>query len=321
MMIKRIAVVTSGGDAPGMNAAIRAVVRVGLSKGMEVYGIRRGYLGLIRADFIPLESASVGGVIEEGGTILRTARSPEFMTPEGQQAAIENLRRIGIEGVVVIGGDGSMRGALVLARSGIPVVGIPATIDNDIYGTDMSIGADTALNTVVEAIDRIRDTASAHERTFVVETMGRNCGWLALESALATGADVVIIPEAPFHLEEVCAVVQRRQRERKAHTIIVVAEGAGSALEIGRQIQECTGVETRITVLGHIQRGGAPTAFDRILASRLGAGAVEVLAQAAEPSMVGLHCGEVVTCPLEEVVSKQRRVDLRLYQLEGIFSI
>ncbi len=320
--MNRLAVVTSGGDAPGMNAAIRAVVRVAASRGLELYGVRRGYLGLMRSEFVPMDSTSVGGIIEEGGTILRTARSPEFKTPEGVTAAVGNLERAGIDRLVVIGGEGSVHGALELCRSGIATVGVPATIDNDVPATDMCIGADTALNTVVEAIDRIRDTASAHERVFIVETMGRACGWLALEAALATGADIVLIPEVPWTYDEVCAAIQRRVRDRKAHTIVVIAEGCGAdAVTVGRTIQDRISIETRVTVLGHLQRGGAPTGFDRILASRFGAAAADALRNAQGGVMVGLRGRDIVQTPLEDVVTARRQVDLGLYQLEGVFAV
>ncbi len=318
----RLAVLTSGGDAPGMNAAIRAVVRVAASRGFEVYGVRRGYLGLMRSEFVPMDSTSVGGIIEEGGTILRSARCPEFNTPDGVAVAVASLERAGIERLVVIGGDGSMRGALELARQRVATAGVPATIDNDVPATDMSIGADTGLNTVVEAIDRIRDTASAHERVFIVQTMGRACGWLALEAGLATGADIVLIPEVPWTYEEVCAAIQRRVRDRKGHTIIVIAEGCGAdAVTVAQTIKERINIETRVTVLGHLQRGGAPTGFDRILASRLGAAAADLLRNGSGGVMVGLHGRGIGQTPLEEVVTARHQVDLGLYQLEGVFAI
>ena len=319
--MKRIAVLTSGGDAPGMNAAIRSVVRLALSRGIAVTGVRHGYQGLMAGDFVAMDSASVGGIIEEGGTILRTARSETFATDEGQSRAMAALRQAGLEALVVIGGNGSQNGALALHRRGIPVVGVPSTIDNDLRGTDMSIGADTALNTVVQAIDHIRDTAESHERTFIVETMGRNCGWLALNAALATGADVVLIPEVPRDLAAVAETVRTRRRMQKAHTIIVIAEGAGDAVTIARTVSELSGIEVRVTVLGHIQRGGAPTAFDRILASRLAAAATDALLGGQSGVMMGLRGNEIVPVPLEVAVAGIRQVNLQLYQLEGIFSI
>ncbi len=317
--MRRIAVLTSGGDAPGMNAAIRAVVRSGINRGLEVLGVRRGYHGLMRADFVPLDSAAVGGIIEEGGTVLRSSRSAEFRSPEGQGRALAALRREQVDGLVVIGGNGSQAGALALHRLGFPVVGIASTIDNDLLGIDWTVGADTALNTVVEAIDRIRDTASAHERTFVVETMGRDCGWLALHAALATGADIVLVPEIPFDLEEVGERVRERQRAGKAHTIVVVAEGAASAFEVAREITERTGVETRVTVLGHVQRGGPPTAFDRVLATRLGVGAVKELLAGRSGVVMGLRGGQVVAVPAEEATSGKPALDVS--ELEGLFTL
>ncbi len=319
--MKRIAVLTSGGDAPGMNAAVRSVVRLALSRGIAVTGVRHGYQGLMAGDFVAMDSAAVGGIIEEGGTILRTARSEIFATDAGQAGATAALRRADLEGLVVIGGNGSQNGALALHRRSLPVVGVPSTIDNDLRGTDMSIGADTALNTVVQAIDHIRDTAESHERTFIVETMGRNCGWLALNAALATGADVVLIPEVPRDLAAVAETVRTRRRMQKAHTIIVVAEGAGDAVTIARTVSELSGIDVRVTVLGHIQRGGAPTAFDRILASRLAAAATDALLGGQSGVMMGLRGNEIVPVPLEEAVAGIRQVNLQLYQLEGVFSI
>ncbi len=316
--MRRLAVLTSGGDAPGMNAAIRAVVRSAINHGLEVVGVRRGYQGLMRADFIPLDSASVGGIIEEGGTILRSSRSAEFQSPEGQARGLSALRAGRVDGLVVIGGNGSQAGALALHRRGFPVVGVASTIDNDFVGIDWTVGADTALNTVVEAIDRIRDTASAHERTFVVETMGRDCGWLALHAALATGADIVIVPEIPFDPEEVAQRVRERQRAGKAHTIVVVAEGASSAFQVAREITERAGVETRVTVLGHVQRGGPPTAFDRVLATRLGVAAVKELLAGRSGVVVGLRGGQVVAVPTEEATSGKPALDLS--GLEGLFA-
>ncbi len=314
----RIAVLTSGGDAPGMNAAIRSVVRLAISRGADVTGARRGYQGLMAGDFLTLDSASVGGIIEEGGTILRTARSDLYETEEGQEKALEALRRASLEGLIVIGGNGSQTGALCLHRKGFPVVGVPSTIDNDLRGTDITIGADSALNTIVRAIDNIRDTAESHERTFVVETMGRKCGWLALNAALATGADVVLIPEVAPDLAAVAETVRTRRRLRKAHTIIVVAEGAGSAVDVARTVSELSGIEVRVTVLGHIQRGGAPTASDRILASRLAAAATDALLGGQSGVYMGLQGGQIVPIPMEEALAGVRRVDLSLYQLEGI---
>jgi 6-phosphofructokinase 1 len=304
-----------------MNAAIRAVTRAALYRGAEVVGIRRGYEGALRGDFVPLTTASVGGIIEEGGTILFSARCEEFKTEAAQRRALSVLRGAGIEGIVTIGGNGTQTGALALHERGYPVVGVASTIDNDLSGTDYTIGCDTAANTIVDAIDRLRDTASSHERTFLVETMGRKCGWLALQAGLATGADIVLIPEIGTTLEEVAARVRRRQSNGKGHTIIVVAEGYGSAIDIGRALRDALGVELRVSVLGHIQRGGAPTAFDRVLASRLGAAAANALLNRDSGVVMGLRGNTVVPVPAADAISQLGRIDLDTYLLEGVFAI
>lgn len=320
--MQRIAVLTSGGDAPGMNAAIRAVVRKAIYHGLEVLGIKRGFSGFIEADIEPLNLWSVTDIVHRGGTILRTARCEKFKTPEGRKLAKENVDRFGIQGLVVIGGGGSFQGARVFSREfGLPVICIPGTIDNDVSGTDYSIGFDTAVNTVVEAINKIRDTATSHERTFVVEVMGRDTGFIALSAGLAGGAESIIIPERPFHLEEICARLERSYRKGTSHSIIVVAEGAASGLEIGREIKKRTGFDTKVTILGHLQRGGNPTAFDRILASMLGARAVEWLIRGESNQMVGYVGGQVVTVDLERVLSKRKNINLALYDLAGVLSI
>ncbi|MCG0239325.1 MAG: 6-phosphofructokinase [Firmicutes bacterium] len=319
--MKRIGVLTSGGDAPGMNAAIRAVVRRGLSLGLEVYGIRRGFAGLIAGDFVPLSVRDVGDIIHRGGTILRTARSERFMTPEGQQEALEQIRAAGLSGLVVIGGDGSFRGAKVLTDAGVPCVGIPGTIDNDIAGTDATIGFDTAVNTVVQAMNAIRDTATSHERIFVLEVMGRHSGWIALAAGLAGGAESILIPEVPFSLDEVCKRLRESREKGKRHSIILVAEGVGSGFAIAEAIKERTGFETRVTVLGHIQRGGPPTAQDRILASRLGAKAVELLAEGRGGVVVGIINGEIAVHPIDEVVGKTKPIPTELVSLAEVLAI
>ncbi|MGZ4163233.1 MAG: 6-phosphofructokinase, partial [Tumebacillaceae bacterium] len=277
--MRKLGVLTSGGDSPGMNAAIRAVVRSAIFNGLEVAGIRRGYQGLIQGDFIPMDLGSVADIIHRGGTILHTARCLEFKTKEGQELAVSKLKESGIDGVVVIGGDGSFRGAKVLSDLGIPTVGIPGTIDNDIPCTDYTIGFDTAVNTVIEALDRIRDTATSHERTYVVEVMGRNAGDIALVAGVAGGAETVLIPEEKYDITQIVDKLKRGASRGKKHSIILVAEGAGKGFSIGEVIRELTGWEVRVTVLGHIQRGGSPSAFDRILASKMGAHAVELLNQ------------------------------------------
>lgn len=319
--MKKIAVLTSGGDSPGMNAAIRAVVRKGLYHNLEVSGIYHGYNGLMNGNIKPLDVGSVGDIIHRGGTVLGTARSEEFKTDEGQQKAIHKLNEHNIEGLVVIGGDGSFRGAEKLSDKGIAAIGVPGTIDNDIPCTDFTIGFDTALNTVIEAIDKIRDTATSHERTFIIEVMGRDAGDLALWSGLADGAETILIPEAGFRIDDVVTRLQRGYDRGKKHSIIVLAEGIGSGVELGQTIKDKTGLECRITVLGHIQRGGSPTAFDRVLASRLGAFAVEQLLSGEKGKMVGLINNKPVATPISEALAQKHSVDLSIYQLAKELSI
>ncbi|MEW6424042.1 MAG: 6-phosphofructokinase [Bacillota bacterium] len=320
--MQKIAVLTSGGDAPGMNAAIRAVVRKAIYHGLEVLGVKRGFSGFIEADIAPLNLYSVADIVHRGGTILRTARCEKFKTPEGRKMAKENVDRFGIQGLVVIGGGGSFQGARIFSQEhGLPVICIPGTIDNDISGTDYSIGFDTAVNTVVEAINKIRDTATSHERTFVVEVMGRDTGFIALSAGLAGGAESIIIPERPFSLEEICARLERSYRKGSPHSIIVVAEGAANGVEIAREIRERTGLDTKVTILGHLQRGGSPTAFDRILASMLGAQAVEWLIKGGSNQMAGYVAGQVVAVDLERVLNRRKNVNMALYDLAGILSI
>ncbi len=319
--MKRIGVLTSGGDSPGMNAAIRAVVRKAIYHDLEVYGIYYGYAGLIAGQIEKLEIGSVGDIIHRGGTMLYTARCEEFRTIEGQKKGIEQLNKFGIEGLVVIGGDGSFQGAKKLTEHGFPCVGVPGTIDNDISGTDFTIGFDTALNTVIEAIDKIRDTATSHERTYVIEVMGRNAGDLALWSGLADGAETILIPEENDDMEEIISRLKRGHARGKKHSIIVVAEGVGSGMEIGKLIQEKTNLETRVTVLGHIQRGGSPTGFDRVLASRLGAKAVELLIAGEAGKMVGIENNALVSHGIDEALSKPHKIDHTMYQLSKELSI
>lgn len=304
-----------------MNAAIRAVVRRGLSLDMEVVGIRRGYAGLISGDLMLLTPGAVGDIIHRGGTILRTARSAEFRTPEGQRAALEQAEKVGLEGLVVIGGDGTFRGADVLTRQGLPCIGIPGTIDNDICGTDSTLGFDTAVNTAVEAMRKLRDTATSHDRTFVVEVMGRDSGWLALASGLAGGAESILVPEYPVSMPEVCDRLRRGLDRGKRHSLIVVAEGVGSGFKVADEIKELVGLETRVTVLGHIQRGGCPTAADAMLAARLGARAVELLKEGTGAVMVGQIGMEVVATPLADVVSQRRPLPKDLVELAATLAI
>ncbi len=319
--MKRIAVLTSGGDAPGMNAAVRAVVRKGFYHDLEVYGIYHGYDGLIKGEIAKLDLGSVGDIIHRGGTVLYTARSDEFRTPEGQKKAVDQLKKFGIEGLVVIGGDGSFRGAQKLNQHGILTVGVPGTIDNDIPGTDFTIGFDTAINTVIGAIDKIRDTATSHERTYIIEVMGRNAGDIALWSGLADGAESIIIPEAFFQMDEIIERLERGHKRGKKHSIIIVAEGVGSAVEFAKEVKEKTGMETRVTVLGHIQRGGSPTAFDRVLASRLGAEAVDLLLKNMSGRMVGIKNNQIISIDIDDALMQKHSVDLSLYQLASILAI
>lgn len=319
--MKRIAVLTSGGDAPGMNPAIRAVVRRGIFSGLEVYGVQHGYDGLMKGALIPMDLGSVGDIIHRGGTILRSARSQEFRTEEGQQKALDQLQTAGIEGLVVIGGDGSFRGAKKLTEKGFPTIGIPGTIDNDISGTDYTIGFDTAVNTVIYAIDKIRDTASSHERTYVIEVMGRDAGDIALWSGLCVGAESIIIPEAGNDMDDVIQRLEQGNKRGKKHSIIVVAEGVCSGSDIARIIEERTGLETRVTVLGHLQRGGSPSAYDRMMASQMGAKAVDLLIEGEKGVMVGLKCGKLIHAPFDDAAKDKHQIDLTLYHLARSLSI
>ena len=316
---------TSGGDAPGMNAAIRAVARVALHCGLEVYGVRRGYAGLVADQVEALDARSVGGIMQRGGTVLGTAREMAMKTADGPPRALDTLRRHSIEGLVVIGGDGSLRGALALHRLGFPTVGVPASIDNDIYGTDLSIGVDTALNIALEAIDRIKETASSHNRAFLIQVMGRHSGYLALMSGLAGGAEMVLIPEVEVSPTQVIQELRQAYARGKPHFIVVVAEGAKhDAAALAQYIAHSAdgvGFETRLTVLGHVLRGGAPTTYDRLLASRLGAEAVAQLAGGASGIMVGLVKGQEVATDLETVTQQMRTIDPEVYQLAEVLAL
>ena len=319
--MKRIAVLTSGGDAPGMNAAIRAVVRKGIYHGLDVMGVYNGYHGLINGNIERLDLGSVGDIIQRGGTKLYSARCLEFITDEGQDKGVEQLKKHGIEGLVVIGGDGSYRGAMALTKKGFPSVGVPGTIDNDIPGTDYTIGFDTALNTVIEAIDKIRDTATSHERTFIVEVMGRDAGDLALWAGLAGGAETIIIPEDPYNLEDIVSRLKSGHERGKKHSIIIVAEGVMSGNEMAGIIMKHAQIETRVSVLGHIQRGGSPTARDRVLASLFGAKAVEVLMEGRGGRAVGMRNHQVVDYSMIEAFKGKHETDLSMYQLSKELSI
>ncbi|GGE76936.1 6-phosphofructokinase [Priestia taiwanensis] len=319
--MKRIGVLTSGGDAPGMNAAVRAVVRKAMFHGLEVYGIYNGYQGLIEDRIEKLDLGSVGDIIQRGGTKLFTARCPEFKTVEGQLKGIENLKKHGIEALVVIGGDGSYQGAKKLTEHGYPCIGVPGTIDNDIPGTDFTIGFDTALNTVIDAVDKIRDTATSHERTYVIEVMGRHAGDLALWAGLAAGAETILIPEVEYDMNEVVTRLKRGSERGKKHSIILVAEGVGSAVDVGKKIEEATGFDTRVTVLGHVQRGGAPSAFDRVLAGRLGARAVELLLEGKGGRCVGIQNNQLVDHDIIEALSQKHQIGFDMYKLSQELSI
>ncbi len=315
--MKKIAVMTSGGDAPGMNAAIRAVVRTGLAYEMEIYGVRQAYKGLLAGDFEEMSHREVSGIIQRGGTILQTAREPAFREALGQRRGLRRLNEEGIEGMVVIGGDGSLSGAKALHELGFPVVGIPGTIDNDIYGTDTAIGVDTALNTILEAIDRIRDTASSHERAFLIEAMGRNCGYLAMMSAILGGAEVVHIPEQPLTIEQIAQALEDSYLRGKNHAVGVVSEGATPKIQdIADYCEQSqnVGFEVRVVILGHTQRGGSPTAFDRLLATRMGVRAVDVLRNGTSGVMIGLQGSQMEEIPFDEVIGKSRPLDLEKWE-------
>lgn len=318
--IKRIAVLTSGGDSPGMNSAIRSVVRTGIYYGLEVMGIESGYQGLLEKKILPLNLKSVGSIMQHGGTLLMTSRSEEFKTTQGLKKAAAILRENRIDSLVVIGGDGSLAGAWEMYRQeGIYVLGIPATIDNDLFGTDMCIGVDTALNTVISAIDKIKDTASSHRRAFLIEVMGRNSGYLALMSGIAGGVEFVIVPEYPFDIDEISQKLKEGYQRGKSHCIVLAAEGVGNVYEIGKLMEDKIGFEMRITVLGYLQRGGSPSAFDRILGSRLGAAAVEELFK-NHHHMVGLTGNKIEIHSLPEILSRKKNLQKSSYKLAEILA-
>jgi len=320
--IKTIGVLTSGGDAPGMNAAIRAVVRGAIFNGFNVKGIRHGYNGLITEDIYDMNLRSVSEIIHRGGTVLNTARSLEFMTPEGQAKAAENCRKHGIDALVVIGGDGSFRGCMAIAKHGIKCIGIPGTIDNDIACSDYTIGFDTALNTAMEMIDKLRDTTQSHERCSVVEVMGRHAGYIAVNTGIATGALVVLVPEHPWDIDkDVVARIKETQAEGKKNFLIIVAEGAGKALKIAEQIQEKTGLDTRGTVLGHVQRGGSPSMRDRVVAAQMGVHAIELLQAGVYNRVVALKNDGIVDYDIEEALSMEKELDPMLLGVAKVISI
>ncbi len=319
--MKTIGVLTSGGDAPGMNAAVRSVVRTAISLGMTVKGIRRGYNGLIEGDIFDLDVRSVSDIIHRGGTVLYTARSPLFKTEEGMAKAIDNCKKYGIEGIVVIGGDGSFRGARDLSLRGIPCVAIPGTIDNDISSTEYTVGFDTAMNTAMEMVDKIRDTAQSHDRCSVVEVMGRRAGFLALQCGIAVGATAILVPEVEYNLDDVIAKMKKSQLTGKQHFIIVVAEGVGGVEEISKKIEIATGIETRATILGHVQRGGRPTVRDRVYATRFGYAAVKLLSDGIGNRVVGMNHGQIVNYDIYEALNMKKPFDTELFEVANTTSI
>ena len=316
-----IGVLTSGGDAPGMNAAVRAVVRTAIAMGMNVKGVRRGYNGLIEGDIIDLDVRSVSDIIHRGGTVLYTARSPRFKTEEGMKEAIDNCKKFGIEGIVVIGGDGSYRGARDLSMRGIPCVGVPGTIDNDISSTEYTIGFDTAMNTAMEMVDKIRDTAQSHDRCSVVEVMGRRAGYLALQTGIAVGATAILVPEVEHKVEDVIKKIRQTQKTGKKHFIIVVAEGVGGVEKIAEEIEKSTGIESRATVLGHVQRGGNPTVRDRVIATQMGYAAVKLLKDGIGNRVIGLKKGEIVNYDIYEALNMKKPFDDEMYEIAHTTSI
>lgn len=319
-----IGVLTSGGDAPGMNAAIRAVVRTSIYNNLRIMGIKQGYNGLINGNIYEMNISSVADIIHRGGTMLKTARCDEFTTEAGREKAMTVLKVFGIDGLVVIGGNGSLKGARELSKLGFPTIGIPGTIDNDLGYTDFTIGFDTAINTVIDAIGKIRDTSTSHGRANIIEVMGRHCGDIALYSGLAGGAESIIVPEEGFHIEEVCKRLIQSKNRGKLHSIILLAEGVGNignAYELGDEIQKYTDIDTRVTILGHLQRGGSPTAFDRIIASKMGAKAVEILMEGKTSRALGIKSNKVFDMDIDEALSVENKFDTETYELTKILSI
>ncbi len=320
--MKRIGVLTSGGDGPGLNPCIRAATRMALSLGMAVCGIKRGFAGLMDGEMVDLDARAVGGILGKGGTFLGTARALEFKTLRGQREALRNLNQVGVEGLVVVGGNGSLSGALALHKLDFPVVGVPATIDNDVGGTDIAIGVDTALNTILDAVDKIKDTASSHQRAFLIEVMGRDCGYLALNSGIAGGAEAVLIPEAETPLEELARTMVDAYIRGKSHCIVIVAEGyKPGTLAIVQYLSEREdelGFDVRVTVLGHVQRGGRPSAFDRLLATRLGSAAAQALHDGQPGNVIGLVGNQITLTPLEEAITNPPKIDMALCKLAEI---
>lgn len=323
--MKKIAVLTSGGDAPGMNAAIRSVVRTAIAKGWEAYGIHHGYRGCISGDITPLTARNVGGILQQGGTILGSARALEFKTVEGREKSINQLQMLGIDALVVVGGNGSQTGAYALHQMGFPVVGVASTIDNDLYGSEMTIGVDTALNIALEAIDRLKVTASSHQRAFLIEVMGRDCGYLALMAGIAGGAEAIVIPEIESSPESLAKELQQAYKRGKAHALVVVAEGAKydaqAIVDYFKENQQDIGFDLRATTLGHVQRGGTPGAFDRILATRLASLAVECIDRGELGVLCGLQKGDYTTTPLSIVTQNHKTLDRELFSLAQILAL
>ncbi len=317
-----IGVLTSGGDAPGMNPCIRAIVRTGIARGARVVGISNGYEGLINGEFRELGARDVGGILLRGGTILQTKRSLAFREPRGQREAIRKMNEFGIDGLAIIGGDGSLTGALALHRQGVKVVGIPGSIDNDIWGTNISIGVDTAMNTIMDAVDKLRDTASSHGRAFLVETMGRGSGYLAVMAGIVSGAEIVLIPETTVTIDDIATAVENTYKRGKTHAFIINAEGSGiKTNELAQALEDLdVGFQTRVTILGHIQRGGSPTAYDRLLASRMGVKAVDALLNGISGVMTGLKGRGIDYVPLEEVVATKREVNMEYYEMVSLLA-
>lgn len=320
--VKKIGILTSGGDAPGMNAAIRAVVRCGIYNGIEVYGVKKGYNGLINGDFVKMEARSVGEILQKGGTILQTARCLEFKNEEVVKGAVETAKNFGLDGLVVVGGDGSFRGARDLCRLGLSTVAIPGTIDNDISCSEYTIGYNTCLNTVIEAVDKLRDTSSSHERCSIIEVMGRHAGYIAVEAAIACGAEIVLVPEFEFNFErDVIDVIKKGCQRGKKHCIIIVAEGVGGSVEMAKKIEKETGMETRATILGHVQRGGSPTVVDRVMASRMGARAVELLLDGKENRVICVQNGSVIDVDIEEGLNMKKELPIEFMGLVKKMSV
>lgn len=313
--MKKIAILTSGGDSQGMNSAIRAVVRTGLHHGHEMYGVRRGFKGLMNDDFFKMASRDVSDILYRGGTFLQSARSETFKTPEGQQVAVDNLKKRGIDYVVVIGGDGSYRGAQALIKHGIKTFGLPGTIDNDIPLTDYTIGFDTTLNVVTDAIGNLRDTMSSHERVSVIEAMGRHCGDIALQAGISSGVDAILIPEVPYNLNDIAAELKAGFDRGKSHSIVVVAEGAGNAEEVAKELKALSGLDTRATILGHIQRGGTPSAFDRVFTSRMGHRVIELIDEGIDGVALGMEKNEITYHTFDEIFAGENTINKKMYQV------